>query len=239
MFKCDLIKIIGNIGYKSAAAQDLVRELDGLSLVLDHMKIDDNHPFIKEHAVIALKGLLSNNRANQDFLRDVNVVDSIQDPKLAKAGIQAVITNDGQVSVKQAAPDKDRNRVVILEDRVENISGAEFPLSFDGQELSYSLEGLKNTLDIKIVRLTPTEIEFDLIGVDASIANAMRRILLAEIPTMAIETVYMINNTGVVQDEILAHRLGLVPIMADPEDFHWKRPGDPPTDQNTVVFKLD
>ncbi|KAJ2337648.1 DNA-directed RNA polymerase core subunit rpc40 [Coemansia sp. RSA 2681] len=134
---------------------------------------------------------------------------------------------------------EDRNRVVILEDRVENISGAEFPLSFDGQELSYSLEGLKNTLDIKIVRLTPTEIEFDLIGVDASIANAMRRILLAEIPTMAIETVYMINNTGVVQDEILAHRLGLVPIMADPEDFHWKRPGDPPTDQNTVVFKLD
>ncbi|KAJ2460535.1 Ataxin-10 [Coemansia sp. RSA 2424] len=113
MFKCDLIKIIGNLGYKSAAAQDLVRELDGLSLVLDHMKIDDNHPFIKEHAVIALKGLLSNNRANQDFLRDVNVVDSIQDPKLAKAGIQAVITNDGQVSVKQAAPDSKSDRASL------------------------------------------------------------------------------------------------------------------------------
>ncbi|KAJ2800053.1 DNA-directed RNA polymerase core subunit rpc40, partial [Coemansia furcata] len=119
-----------------------------------------------------------------------------------------------------------------------NISGAEFPLSFDGQELSYSLEELKNALDIKIIHLTPTEIEFDLIGVDASIANALRRILLAEIPTMAIETVYMINNTGIVQDEILAHRLGLIPIMADPDFFSWKRPEDPPTDENTVVFKL-
>ncbi|KAJ2702884.1 DNA-directed RNA polymerase core subunit rpc40 [Coemansia sp. IMI 209128] len=133
---------------------------------------------------------------------------------------------------------EDRNRVVILEDRVENISGAEFPLSFDKHEVSYSLEELKNALDIKIVHLTPTEIEFDLIGVDASIANALRRILLADIPTMAIETVYMINNTGIVQDEVLAHRLGLVPILANPEDFNWKRAEDPPTDQNTVVFKL-
>ncbi|KAJ2906110.1 hypothetical protein GGI21_004085 [Coemansia aciculifera] len=105
MLKCDLIRIIGNIGHKSAAAQDLARELDGLSLVLDHMKIDDNHPFIKEYAVVALKGLLSNNRANQDFLRDMNVVDSVKDPKLAKAGIQAVITNEGQVSIKRVAPE--------------------------------------------------------------------------------------------------------------------------------------
>ncbi|KAJ2003477.1 DNA-directed RNA polymerase core subunit rpc40 [Coemansia thaxteri] len=134
---------------------------------------------------------------------------------------------------------EDRNRVVILADRVENISGAEFPLSFDGQEKLFSLAGFKDAFDIKIVRLTPTEIEFDMIGVDASIANALRRILLAEIPTMAIEKVYMINNTGVMQDEILAHRLGLIPINADPEDFQWKRPTDPPTDQNTIVFKLE
>ncbi|KAJ2099405.1 DNA-directed RNA polymerase core subunit rpc40, partial [Coemansia sp. S100] len=133
---------------------------------------------------------------------------------------------------------EDRNRVVILEDRVENFSGAEFPLSFDTELPSRSLEDLKNTLDINIVHITPTEMEFDLIGVDASIANALRRILLAEIPTMAIETVYMINNTGIVQDEVLAHRLGLVPIMADPQDFNWKQPEDPPTDQNTIVFKM-
>ncbi|KAI8324011.1 hypothetical protein GQ54DRAFT_302964 [Martensiomyces pterosporus] len=133
---------------------------------------------------------------------------------------------------------EDRNRVVVLEDRVENISGAEYPMSF-GNQLPFNLDDFKNSFDIKIIRLTPTEMEFDLIGVDASIANALRRILIAEIPTMAIENVYMINNTGIVQDEVLAHRLGLIPINADPHDFQWKRPDETPTDQNTIVFRLD
>ncbi|KAJ2376362.1 DNA-directed RNA polymerase core subunit rpc40 [Coemansia sp. RSA 2607] len=134
---------------------------------------------------------------------------------------------------------QDRNRVVVLEDRVENISGAEFPLSFDGDSVPFTLAEFKDTMDIKIVRITPTDIEFDLIGVDASVANALRRILIAEIPTMAIEKVYMVNNTGIVQDEVLAHRLGLIPIKADPDEFQWKKPSAQPTDQNTLVFRMD
>ncbi|KAJ2044757.1 Ataxin-10 [Coemansia sp. S16] len=102
MFKCDLIRIIGNIGHTSTAAQDLVRELGGLSLVLDHMKIDDNHPFIKEYAIVALKGLLHNNRASQDFVREMNVIEAAQNPELAKAGLQAFVNDDGHVSVKRA-----------------------------------------------------------------------------------------------------------------------------------------
>ncbi|KAG6016476.1 hypothetical protein E4U54_001400 [Claviceps lovelessii] len=49
-------------------------------------------------------------------------------------------------------------------------------------------------------------------GIDASLANAFRRILIAEIPTLAIENVYIENNTSVIQDEVLAHRLGLIPF---------------------------
>jgi len=64
--------------------------------------------------------------------------------------------------------------------------------------------------------------EFDLVGVDASIANALRRILIAEVPTMAIENVYVFQNTSVIQDEVLAHRLGLIPIKADPGKFGWQ-----------------
>lgn len=43
--------------------------------------------------------------------------------------------------------------------------------------VSNSLDNLK----IKILSLTSEEIVFDLIGVDASVANALRRILLAEV----------------------------------------------------------
>ncbi len=36
---------------------------------------------------------------------------------------------------------------------------------------------------------------------------------------MAIEKVYMYQNTTLLQDEVLSHRLGLIPIKADPRLF--------------------
>ena len=40
--------------------------------------------------------------------------------------------------------------------------------------------------------------EFDLINTDPAIANALRRILIAEVPTMAFERVYFVNNTSII-----------------------------------------
>lgn len=39
---------------------------------------------------------------------------------------------------------------------------------------------------------------------------------------MAIEHVYVMNNTSIIQDEVLAHRLGLIPIKAPPHEFDFK-----------------
>ena len=66
-----------------------------------------------------------------------------------------------------------------------------------------------------MTHLDADEVEFDLSGVDVSFANALRRIMLAEVPTMAIETVYVEENDGVIQDEVLAHRLGLAPARVE------------------------
>ena len=48
-----------------------------------------------------------------------------------------------------------------------------------------------------------------------SIANGLRRILIAETPTLAIDLVDMEENTGVLHDEFLSHRIGLLPIGSD------------------------
>lgn len=80
---------------------------------------------------------------------------------------------------------------------------------------------------------------FELIGVDVSFANALRRIMMAEVPTVAIEHIYMWNNSSIVHDEVLSHRLGLIPINCDPrlfEDFDDE--DDEATDKNTTVFRL-
>jgi len=66
-------------------------------------------------------------------------------------------------------------------------------------------------------------IVFDMVGIEAPLANALRRILLAEVPTMAIERVLLFQNTSIIQDEVLAHRLGLIPIAADPRQFQYVR----------------
>ena len=57
---------------------------------------------------------------------------------------------------------------------------------------------------------------FDLINAPASHANALRRTLLSRVPSVAIEGVGILDNTGVMPDEILCHRLGLLPIAVNP-----------------------
>eukprot|EP01138_Halocafeteria_seosinensis_P007834 gb/GECG01008004.1/.p1 GENE.gb/GECG01008004.1/~~gb/GECG01008004.1/.p1 ORF type:complete len:337 (+),score=35.18 gb/GECG01008004.1/:1-1011(+) len=101
------------------------------------------------------------------------------------------------------------------------------------------LTQLRSKLRINIIEEVEDRLIFDLIGVEAPIANALRRILLAEIPTMAIEHVFISDNTSVIQDEVLSHRIGLVPLLADPRCFEEKQTEEDATDLNTLVFKLD
>ena len=66
---------------------------------------------------------------------------------------------------------------------------------------------------------------FDLIGAEPPLANALRRIMIAEIPTIAIHNVTMWQNTSIIPDENLAHRVGLIPIMADAAEFEYHEEG--------------
>jgi len=92
-------------------------------------------------------------------------------------------------------------------------SSLNYDNSFDYQEFVSDFE-------IKIISQDERELVFDMIGVDPAIANALRRIMVAEVPTVAIERVYIRQNTSIIPDEILAHRLGLIPIDVDPREFN-------------------
>lgn len=49
----------------------------------------------------------------------------------------------------------------------------------------------------------------------------MGNVNAVQVATVAIEHVYMFMNSSIIHDEILAHRLGLVPIMANPRMFQF------------------
>lgn len=76
-----------------------------------------------------------------------------------------------------------------------------------------------------------------MIHIDAPLVNAFRRILISEIPTVAIEKVHVYNNTTLFQDEFLAHRLGLIPIKVDPRLLEWDTP-DMDEAKKSLVFQL-
>jgi DNA-directed RNA polymerases I and III subunit RPAC1 len=60
-----------------------------------------------------------------------------------------------------------------------------------------------------------------------------------KVPTMAIEQVYIMMNSSIIHDEVLAHRLGLVPINIDPRMMEWKGEDDGLDEGNTILFNLD
>jgi DNA-directed RNA polymerase II subunit RPB3 len=62
-------------------------------------------------------------------------------------------------------------------------------------------------------------IEFFLKNVDISVVNALRRVIIAEVPTMAIDTITFETNSSILQDEFLAHRIGLVPLNKPIDDI--------------------
>lgn len=68
---------------------------------------------------------------------------------------------------------------------------------------------------IEIQELREDFIKFELSETDASVANALRRVMIAEVPTLAIDLVTIEINTSVMTDEFLAHRLGMIPLYFD------------------------
>ena len=60
--------------------------------------------------------------------------------------------------------------------------------------------------------------QFELHRVDLSVANALRRIMIAEVPTLTIDLVEVRENTSALHDEFVAHRLGLIPLVSDMVD---------------------
>ncbi len=85
-------------------------------------------------------------------------------------------------------------------------------------------------VSIDVIESTPSRIRIRLKGLDRAYANAIRRVAISQVPTMAIDDVVILENSSVMFDELVSHRLGLIPLKTDlvrynlPEDCDCKSP---------------
>jgi DNA-directed RNA polymerase subunit D len=77
-------------------------------------------------------------------------------------------------------------------------------------------------MEIRLLEKNKSKVTF-MIGKTSPIyANTLRRLLVNKVPTLAIEEVEIKKNSGALFDEVLAHRLGLLPLKTDLKSYTQK-----------------
>ena len=70
-------------------------------------------------------------------------------------------------------------------------------------------------MSLQIINQGEQKISVKLQGMPLQYANAIRRICLNGVPIFAIDTVDILENSSILADEGIAHRLGLIPLKTE------------------------
>jgi len=186
------------------------------------------------------KGKSSKGKVKKEIKKESSEEDEEEKVKKEESSEEDEKEDKQKRKKKLSAHLEEKKRLVVLTNEAPlNTRSMYYSGTFlsEGVDNSFILEELKKNMKIVLNECSEETLVFDLIGLDAPIANALRRILIAEVPTMSIEKVMILNNTSIMQDEVLAHRLGLIPIKADPRMFQNKS-SDEYTPQDSIEFQL-
>lgn len=98
--------------------------------------------------------------------------------------------------------------------------------------------------DSPITTSRVTKISFNIDNISPPIANMFRRVITTEVPTMALDRVLIEENDSVIVDELLSHRLGLVPVAGPVSQMEYITASDQVSFQQldpkrVLVFDLD
>ena len=74
-------------------------------------------------------------------------------------------------------------------------------------------------MSLEVINQNENKISVRLKGIPIQYANALRRICLNGVPIFAIDTIEVLENTSIMPDEAIAHRLGLIPLKTDSKDI--------------------
>jgi DNA-directed RNA polymerase subunit D len=74
-------------------------------------------------------------------------------------------------------------------------------------------------MSLEVLEKSDRKLIFVVEGVSSEMVNAIRRIILSEIPVMAVDEVIILKNDSPLYDEIISHRIGLIPLTTDLDTY--------------------
>ncbi|KAF9351683.1 hypothetical protein BGX26_010362 [Mortierella sp. AD094] len=87
--KRDIVRLVGNLAYRSRHVQDLIRQCNGLIVMLSQCNIDDANPYLREYAILAMKNILAGNSENQALIEELQPIEAVDHPALQEARVTA------------------------------------------------------------------------------------------------------------------------------------------------------
>jgi len=93
-------------------------------------------------------------------------------------------------------------------------------------------------LPLEVINQNENKISIRLKGIPIQYANALRRICLNGVPIFAIDVIEVLENTSIMPDEAIAHRLGLIPLKTDSKDIVISEENDNES-SSRVILTLD
>ncbi|MEK6812779.1 MAG: DNA-directed RNA polymerase subunit D [Nanoarchaeota archaeon] len=74
-------------------------------------------------------------------------------------------------------------------------------------------------MDVQFLSQSDDKCNLVIKGINPALANTIRRLVIDEVPTLTIDTVTLNQNSSAMYDEMLVHRLGLIPLITDLKSY--------------------
>src|SRR3989338_2378222 len=110
-----------------------------------------------------------------------------------------------------------------------------------GAERRAVKEGEGSKMEIRVIENNKDEgkLSFILKNSNSAFANTLRRLIVDDVPVMAIDEVEFRDNSSILYDEMIAHRLGLIPLKTDLKGYKMvEKPEDRESLKCTVKLVL-
>ncbi|KAG1831254.1 spinocerebellar ataxia type 10 protein domain-containing protein [Suillus variegatus] len=69
--KRDLVRLVGVLCHRDKTFQDRIRLCGGIPVIMNMCVVDERNPYLREHAILALRNLLDSNKENQDEVNSI------------------------------------------------------------------------------------------------------------------------------------------------------------------------